>query len=64
MSKKTNYIAALEVGGVRRIHYFKSLSVSHVIRTVKRNKPDATIIRIYPEPHLFEENIKDDSGGD
>ena len=53
MSKKNNYIALLEKNDVRHIFMFKSVSANNVSRTIKRNHPDTTIIKIYPEPLLF-----------
>ena len=55
MSQKNHYIALLEIDGVRRIYFYKSVSVNNIKRTIKRNKPGAIIIRIYPEPHLFDD---------
>jgi len=51
--KKNSYIACLEIDGVRRIFYYKSVSVSNLKRTIKRRQPGAIIIKIYPEPDLF-----------
>jgi hypothetical protein len=62
MSKKNHYIACLETGGERRIHFFKSVSINNLKRTIKRNKPDSVIISIYPEPHLFNKNDDYDVG--
>ena len=51
---KRQFLAILEIDGERLMYAFKAVDLNGVLRQIKKKRPTAKIVNIYPEPSLFD----------